>query len=115
MNLETKQPWTLIVIAGLLEIVWALGFKYVPENAPWYMQAVIFVALIASFVLLADAMKQLPAGTAYAVWTGIGATGVAILGMMFFREPVTLARCAFIALIVIGIVGLKFSGDNHAA
>jgi len=114
MSVDTTQPWTLIVIAGFLEIVWALGFKYVPEDAPWFAQAVVYIALIASFILLSDAMKQLPAGTAYAVWTGIGATGVAILGMLFFREPVTLLRCAFIALIVVGIIGLRFSGDRAA-
>lgn len=112
MNLDTVHPWTLIVIAGLLEIVWALGFKYVPENASWVVHTIVYVALIASFVLLIDAMKQLPAGTAYAVWTGIGATGVAVLGMLFFREPVTLARCAFIALIVAGIIGLRLSSGD---
>ena len=91
------------------EIVWALGFKYVPEGAPGIAHVAVYAALVASFVLLIAAMRQLPAGTAYAVWTGIGATGVAVLGMLLFKEPITLARCAFIALIVVGIVGLRLS------
>lgn len=105
MNAPSLGPWALLVIAGLLEIVWALGFKYIGEKSPWIVP--IYIALIASFWLLIDALKQLPAGTAYAVWTGIGAVGVAALGMIFFREPVTLVRIGCIALIVIGIIGLK--------
>jgi quaternary ammonium compound-resistance protein SugE len=105
-------PWTLLVVAGLLEVVWALGFKYVGDDAHFLLKAGVFVAVILSFVLLIAALRELPAGTAYAVWTGIGATGVAILGMIFFREPVTLARIAFIALIVVGIVGLRLSSGG---
>jgi quaternary ammonium compound-resistance protein SugE len=108
-DLAAAGPWTLVVLAGLLEIVWALGFKYVGDDAPTVLKAGIFVALMASFLLLVSALRQLPAGTAYAVWTGIGASGVAIFGMLFFREPVTVARLAFITLIVIGIVGLRAS------
>jgi len=105
-------PWTLVVIAGLLEIGWALGFKYVGDGAPWFLHAAVYAALVVSFALLIAALKELPAGTAYAVWTGIGATGVAVLGMIFFREPASLARIGFIALIVIGIVGLRLSGGE---
>lgn len=110
MSTQTLGPWGLLVIAGLLEIVWALGFKYVGEKSPWIVP--VYIALIASFWLLVDALKQLPAGTAYAVWTGIGAVGVAVIGMIFFREPATLARIGFIALIVVGIAGLKLTHSS---
>ena len=73
------------------------------------LHAGVFIALIASFVLLVAALRSLPAGTAYAVWTGIGATGVALMGMVLFGEPVNVARVVFIALIVMGIVGLRLT------
>lgn len=110
MNAPSLGPWALLVIAGLLEIVWALGFKYVGEKSPFIIP--VYVALIASFWLLIDALKQLPAGTAYAVWTGIGAVGVATIGMIFFREPATLVRIACIGFIVAGILGLKLTSDG---
>lgn len=108
-------PWMLVFIAGLLEIAWALGFKYVGDDAPWFLQLAVYAALVASFFLLIAALKALPAGTAHAVWTGIGATGVAVLGMVFFREPATLVRVGFIALIVIGVIGLRLSGGEAKA
>lgn len=105
-------PWGLVIIAGILEIVWALGFKYVGEDAPFWQHAGVFVALIASFSLLIEALKVLPAGTAYAVWTGIGAVGVATIGIAFFKEPAALARIACIGLIVAGIIGLKLTSSG---
>jgi quaternary ammonium compound-resistance protein SugE len=102
-------PWTLVVLAGILEIVWALGFKYVRDDAPVLLRAGVFAALVASFVLLVAALRQLPAGTAYAVWTGIGASGVALIGMVAFGEPATAARVLFIGLIVAGIIGLRLA------
>jgi quaternary ammonium compound-resistance protein SugE len=108
-ELASFGPWTLVVLAGVLEIVWALGFKYVKDDAPFVLQAGVFAALVVSFILLVAALRQLPAGTAYAVWTGIGASGVAVIGMMAFGEPATLPRIAFISLIVAGIIGLRLS------
>lgn len=108
-ELAAVGPWTLLVLAGFLEIVWALGFKYVRDDAPVALHVLVFAALVVSFVLLVAALRRLPAGTAYAVWTGIGASGVAVLGMLFFREPVTVPRIVFLAFIVIGIVGLRIS------
>ncbi len=102
-------PWFLVLIAGVLEIIWALGFKYVADDAPIWQHAIVYAALITSFVLLIEALKILPAGTAYAVWTGIGAVGVAILGIIFFKEPATLTRIGCIGLIVAGIIGLKMT------
>ena len=109
IDLSNVGPWTLVVLAGVLEIVWALGLKYVKGDAPFALQAGIFAALIVSFVLLVAALRQLPAGTAYAVWTGIGASGVAIIGMAVFGEPATLQRILYIGLIVAGIIGLRLS------
>ena len=101
-------PWGLLVIAGALEIVWALGFKYLwGRGLPW--KALCIGALVLSMVLLIRALQALPAGTAYAVWTGIGAVGVAVLGILFFKEPATWPRIFFIALILAGIVGLKLA------
>ncbi|MEP3073713.1 multidrug efflux SMR transporter [Maricaulis sp.] len=114
MNLSLFGPWTLLVLGGILEMVWALGFKYVGRDAPWWQQGGVVLALIGSMTLLFLAMKQLPAGTAYAVWTGIGALGVATLGILVFKEPATLARIVFLALILIGIIGLKATSGSSA-
>lgn len=102
-------PWTLLVIGGVLEMAWALGLKYVKSDGPWIYQGGILVALVGSLWFLSGAMKHLPAGTAYAVWTGIGAVGVAVVGILFFKEPATLARLICLGLIVSGIIGLKLT------
>jgi quaternary ammonium compound-resistance protein SugE len=107
MALSWLGPWTLLVLGGILEMVWALGFKYVRADAPVWQHGGVLIALVGSMVLLVAAMKQLPAGTAYAVWTGIGAIGVATVGILVFKEPATLARVFFLTLILIGLVGLK--------
>jgi quaternary ammonium compound-resistance protein SugE len=98
--------WTLLVVAGLFEIAWAIGLQYsdgLTKPVPMLGTA---LALLASMVLLAKAVQDLPIGTAYAVWTGIGAVGTATLGVVLFDEPASVARVGFIALIVVGIVGL---------
>ncbi|MHA6288892.1 DMT family transporter [Maricaulis sp. CAU 1757] len=106
-------PWSLLVIGGLLEMAWALGFKYVRAEHPWWLHGAVYGALAGSMAALFFAMKHLPAGTAYAVWTGIGALGVATLGILVFKEPATLARIGFLTLILIGLVGLKAtSGES---
>ena len=105
--------WTLLVIAGLFEIGWAIGLKYTDGFSRLWPTAGTIVAMIVSVYLLSLAMKSIPVGTAYAVWTGIGAVGTAVLGMVLFNEPKTVARIVCILLIVCGIVGLKiFSGDK---
>lgn len=101
-------PWTLVAIAGLLEIAWALGFKYAWHRGLGWRAACI-AALVLSMALLIRALRDLPAGTAYAVWTGIGAAGVAILGIVFFAESAHPLRMFFIALVVIGVIGLRFA------
>lgn len=103
------NAWIILFLAGLLEIVWAIGLKYSEGfTRPW-PSVITILGAVASFWLLSSAMKTLPAGTAYAVWTGIGALGVATLGMMLFAEPVNLLRLLGIGLIVAGILALKLA------
>jgi quaternary ammonium compound-resistance protein SugE len=101
------MAWTYLFIAGLLEIVWAVGLKYTEGFTKLVPSLITGVALVASMLFLALALRTLPVGTGYAIWTGIGAVGTAILGMVLFAEPATLARLGCIGLIVAGIVGLK--------
>ena len=101
------MAWVWLVLAGLLEIVWAVGLKYTDGFTRLWPSAITVAAMIASVYFLAVAVRTIPIGTGYAVWTGIGAVGVAILGMILFGEPRTLLRIGSILLIVAGIVGLK--------
>lgn len=103
------MPWTLLLIAGLLEVCWAIGLKYTEGFTRLVPSVLTIAAMVASVVLLAMAMKSLPVGTSYAVWVGIGAVGTAILGMALFGEPVNAARVVSLGLVVAGIVGLKLS------
>ena len=105
------MAWIALFVAGLLEIGWAIGLKYTegftrPGPTTWTI-----AAMVGSIVLLGWAMKTLPVGTAYAVWTGIGAVGTVILGIVLFGESATFARLACVGLIVAGIVGLKLVTD----
>src|SRR6185312_3416002 len=101
------MAWAVLFVAGLMEIGWAIGLKYT-EGFTRLVPSVLTIAfMVASIVLLGLAVKTLPIGTAYAVWTGIGAVGTAILGIILFGEPATAARLASIGLIVSGIIGLK--------
>ncbi len=106
------KSWILLLIAGLLEVVWAIGLKYTDGFSKLVPSVITITAMIASVWLLALALKGIPVGTGYAVWTGIGAVGTAILGIALFGEAASAARIACIGLIVIGIFGLKMvSGD----
>ena len=101
------MAWTYLFVAGVLEIVWAVGLKYTEGFTRPVPTVITAVALVASIVFLALALRTIPVGTGYAVWTGIGAVGTAILGIVLFAEPATAARLGCIGLIVAGIVGLK--------
>jgi quaternary ammonium compound-resistance protein SugE len=101
--------WIALFFAGLLEIAWAAGLKQSAGFSRLLPSIFTIVTMIGSFGLLAFAMRALPLGTAYAVWTGIGTVGAAIIGMMFLGEAVTVARILCIALIVTGIAGLKLT------
>ena len=103
------MPWVLLFIAGLLEVVWAIGLKYTEGFTRLWPSLGTAAAMTLSVVLLGLAMRTLPVGTAYAVWTGIGAVGTVILGIVLFAEPATAARLACVGLIVAGIAGLKLT------
>lgn len=104
------NPWLLLAIAGVFEIGWAIGLEYSDGFTKLIPTIVTLIMLAVSMILLARAVQTLPIGTAYAVWTGIGAVGAATLGIFLFNESATLARIAFISLIIIGVVGLNFTG-----
>lgn len=108
------MQWIILFIAGLFEVAWAIGLKYTEGFSKLWPSVFTIVCMIISMGLLAYAVKHLPIGTAYAIWTGIGAVGTAILGIILFNESKELVRIFFILLIVIGIVGLKlFSSQTH--
>ncbi len=104
------MAWVYLIVAGLFEIGWAIGLKYTEGFSKLVPSVLTIGAMIVSVVLLEVAVRQLPVGTAYAVWTGIGIVGTAILGIILFKEPATAMRLVSIALIVGGIVGLKAAG-----
>ena len=101
------MAWITLFIAGLMEVGWAIGLKYTEGFTRLVPSVLTLAAMAGSIILLGLALKELPIGTAYAVWTGIGAVGVAILGMILFGEPKTLLRIGSILLIIAGIAGLK--------
>jgi quaternary ammonium compound-resistance protein SugE len=103
------MAWIALVIAGLLEVGWAIGLKYTEGFTRPLPTALTVLSMVASVGLLGWAMKWLPVGTAYAVWVGIGAVGTVILGIVLFDEPAHTARLLSVGLIVAGIVGLKLS------
>ncbi len=103
------NAWIMLAAAGLLEIIWAIGLKYADGFTKPVASAITITAMIISMWLLAQAARELPIGTAYAVWTGIGAVGAALLGIMLFQESANVVRIGCIGLIVVGIIGLKLS------
>jgi quaternary ammonium compound-resistance protein SugE len=103
------MAWIYLVIAGLFEITWAIGLKYADGFTRIVPSVITIAGMILSVVLLGLALRELPVGTGYAVWTGIGTVGAAILDMILFQEPATAVRMGCIALIVVGILGLKFA------
>lgn len=101
------MAWIILFIAGLLEVGWAIGLKYTDGFSRLWPSIGTVAAMTGSVVLLGIAMRTLPLGTAYAVWTGIGAVGTVLLGIVLFQEPATALRLACVGLILAGIVGLK--------
>jgi quaternary ammonium compound-resistance protein SugE len=102
------MAWLYLLAAGILEVVWAIGLKY-HKTIP---TAVTIGSMIGSFLLLSTSLKTLPVGTAYAIWTGIGAAGTVLVGMLFFGEPKTALRLVFLVLIISGILGLKLTSAH---
>jgi len=107
------MAWILLIVAGLLEVCWAVGLKYTQGFTRLWPSLFVGVTLAASMVLLSMAARTLPIGTAYAVWVGIGALGAAVLGVVLFQEPVTAARLGFLALLLVAIIGLKVTSGGH--
>jgi quaternary ammonium compound-resistance protein SugE len=105
-----SMAWVILFVAGLLETGWAIGLKYTEGFSRLWPSVWTILAMVLSLFLLSHALKSLPIGTAYAVWTGIGAFGTAVLGIVLFGEPATAARLISIGLIVSGIIGLKLVG-----
>lgn len=103
------MPWLHLIIAGLLEVAWAIGLKQTDGWTRLWPSVITALLMIASFFFLSLALRSLPLGTAYAIWTGIGAVGTALIGIIVFDEPRTAARLVCIVLIVAGIVGLKLT------
>lgn len=103
------MAWLLLLIAGLFEAGWAVGLKYTDGFTRLWPSLLTLAAMAVSFFLLAQSLRSLPIGTAYAVWTGIGATGTALLGVLLFGEPITVLRMLAIALILMGIALLHVS------
>lgn len=103
------MAWLLLILAGFFEVVWAIGLKYTEGFTRLYPSLYTLLAMLVSFLLLSKSLKTLPMGTAYTVWTGIGAIGTVIYGIYFLGEPATLIRIGCISLIIAAIIGLKLS------
>ena len=103
------MAWTFLIVAGLFEICWAIGLKYTDGFSRFWPTVGTLVAMAASFGFLAQALRTIPVGTGYAVWTGIGAAGTALLGIVLFAESVSAVKIVSLLCIVIGIIGLKGS------
>lgn len=103
------MAWVYLIIAGVFEVVWAIGLKYSEGFSKLYPSLLTIGGMFISFYLLSLAIKTIPLGTAYAVWTGIGVLGTVLLGMILFGEPAGVLRIVFILLILAGILGLKLS------
>ncbi len=103
------MAWFWLILAGIMEIGWAIGVKYTEGFSKLIPSALTISAMIASLYLVSLALREIPMGTAYAIWTGIGAVGVAVMGILFFGESRDLLRVICILLIVVGMVGLKFA------
>ena len=106
------MPWFHLIIAGLLEVAWAIGLKQTDGWSRLWPSVITVVLMIASFFFLSLALRTLPLGTAYAIWTGIGAVGTALIGIFIFDEPRTAARLVCILLIISGVVGLKLFSSS---
>lgn len=107
-----SKAWVLLVIAGILEVGWAVGLKYTEGFTRPLASALTIAAMVVSMYLLSKAAVELPIGTAYAVWVGIGACGAAILGIVLFKEPASGLRLLFLLMLVASILGLKLTGAH---
>jgi quaternary ammonium compound-resistance protein SugE len=109
---NVPTPWLALLLAGLLEIGWAVGLKYSDGLTRFWPSVATVIAIVLSFALRGMSLKSVPFGTAYALWTGIGAAGTAIIGMVAFGESADIFRVACLGLIVAGMVGLKLASSQ---
>jgi quaternary ammonium compound-resistance protein SugE len=107
------MAWIYLLIAGVSEVIWAVGLKYSEGFTKLYPTIITIIGMIISFYFLALSLKTLPIGTAYTIWTGIGAIGAVVVGIILFNEPKHLLRIVFLLFILTGIIGLKFTSGNH--
>lgn len=107
-----SSAWTLLIVAGLLEVVWAVGLKYTEGFTRMLPSAITLTAMVVSIVLLGRALQTIPVGTGYAVWTGIGAVGTALVGILVLGEPRDFGRLVALVAIIGGIVGLKLASPH---
>lgn len=105
------MAWIYLVIAGVFEVVWAMGLKYSHGFTKLLPSLITMGGMVVSFYLLSLAAKSIPIGTAYAIWTGSGALGAVLLGIFLFNEPISILRIVFLCLILVGILGLKFTSE----
>jgi len=108
--MSTSMSWLILLVAGLFETGWAIGLKYTEGFTRFWPSAGTLLAMLISVVMLGIAMKQLPVGSAYAVWVGIGAVGTVILGIVLFGDSASLPRLVSVGFIILGIIGLKLAG-----
>ncbi|MCM3717541.1 quaternary ammonium compound efflux SMR transporter SugE [Fictibacillus phosphorivorans] len=107
------MAWVYLFVAGIFEIVWAIGLKYTNGFTRLWPSVITIIGMFISFYFLSQATKVLPIGTAYTIWTGIGAAGAVILGIILFNEPKTLLRLMFLAFVITGIIGLKVTAGSQ--
>jgi len=108
--MSTSMAWLVLIIAGLFEVGWAIGLKYTEGFTRLWPSVGTIVSMVISMGMLGIAMKQLPVGSAYAVWVGVGAVGTVILGIVMLGESASIFRLVSVCLIVLGIIGLKLAG-----
>ena len=104
--------WIYLLLAGVFEIGWTIGLKQMDNHKNLVWTVIFYISMITSFYFLQQALKTIQIGTAYAIYTSIGAIGTVVIGMLFFKEPATLVRIAFILLIIAGVTGLKLTSDH---
>ncbi len=112
-DMDIFMAWFYLIIAGVFEVVWAIGLKYSNGFTKLYPSLITIGGMLISFYLLSLATKSLPIGTAYAIWTGIGALGAVLLGIVLFNEPLNISRIFFLCLLLIGIIGLKMTASAN--
>jgi quaternary ammonium compound-resistance protein SugE len=104
--------WIYLLLAGIFEIGWTIGLKQMDNHKNMLWTAIFYISIFTSFYFLHQALKSIPIGTAYVVYTSIGAIGTVVIGMLFFKEPATITRIGFILLIIAGVIGLKLTSTH---